>query len=140
MNFKNNLEKDPNRCRQLRQTMRGIDGQLKATDARLTASRSEIKKLRDQRGRMKNKAKNLEIQIVGASVSSGASGPLGIAIGVSTSTLATQLEVLKSNIVAVQRKIDDGKEKIKRLKPHRDNLAKSFEKVSADLNALNCVV
>ena len=139
MNFKTNDEKDPNRCRDLRQSDRRIRNLLPRTNASLRATIDRVKELRAQRGRMKDKVKDLSIQIAGATFASGGSGPVGSVIGVSASTLSIQLEVLKSNIDAVQKKVDEGKEKVISLKSDITGLETDLTQNSAQLNALNCV-
>ena len=140
MIFKKNIEKNPNRCRVLRQNERQIVKDQRGSNASFTSAMNEVKDLRAQRGDMKDRAIDLGIQIVGATLASGGSGPLGSAIGVSASTLSIQLEVLKSNIIAVEKQINDGTEKIKRFTRHKDRLMGDLKQNADELKALNCVV
>ena len=139
MNFNHKSEKDPARCRVLRQNERQIEIDRREANASFTAAMSEIKKMREERGRLKDKEKDLGIKILAATALSAAQGAIGHVLGGGASALNTQREILRSRIDALQRQIDQAKTKIDSLKNQKTVLATGLKRNADELRQLNCV-
>lgn len=140
MNFNCKSEKDPARCRVLRQNERQIEIDRREANTSFTAAMSEIKKMREERGRLTDRENDLRIKILAATVTSAASGAIGHVIGVGASTLNTQLAILKSQIQALERQIAQVQTTIKKSDANRTRLARALERNAGELRSLNCVV
>lgn len=140
MSFKEKLEKDPTRCRQLRKIEEEIERQRGEIVESLRRKRDETKLKRDQKRGMNERAKNLRVRIAGATVASVISGPVGNTIGANASSWGIELGVLESNIDATEKEIIASQNEIQSLQGHLARLDNSFKQNASELNALNCVV
>lgn len=140
MSFNKRNEKNPSRCRELRQIEQEIERQNQNTTASLRAAMRDVKKKRGERGQLKDKEVDLKLQILAATAASGLSGPLGQVMGGSASKLTIEREVVISRIAALQTDITQLEIQIDFLKSQKDRLARGLRTNSAEIRRLNCVI
>ena len=139
MNIKNNSEKDPARCRLLRQNERQFSQDIKETAVALRSAINKVSELRNELKQMRAKERRIQGLILGATIPFGGPRAVGHAMNGLAQNLSTELAVLQSRIGALEADIKKLENEISQLKPRSKQLTSGFEQNARQLTELNCV-
>lgn len=135
----NDTEKDPRRCRELRQIERDIEISIGRAKADRDRASGFIASQRAQRSALMTELSRLDTQWKAKLALSALRGPAGLAAGVEAGNIALQMAKVKGDIQAINRNIQMEMPEYERAKNQLEHWTQSLRVNTARMDNLACV-
>ena len=132
-------EKNPSRCRELRQIDRTIREELSRTNEKSERTWRAIENLRNQINGLREKSESLQKQLAAGVAASAIRGPGGVALGASLVKLEVQYELLRQEIDRLQGQLEHLEYGEQQLRRDHDRWQVALQENANNMTALNCV-
>lgn len=133
-------EKDPQRCRDLRNAERTILGEMDKVNAQNRQKWITIERQRAELRRLREKAEELQDQLSAGLASSAMRGPAGLAMGASLTKIEVQKELIRQDIGRLENQLEQLEREVRELQRDHDRLQDSLQDNAQQMRSLACVV
>ena len=133
-------EKDPSRCRELRQIERTIRDEMSQTGQNSDRTWRAIERIRGEIDRLREKSESLQRQLAAGVAASAMRGPGGASLGASLTKLEVQYELLRQEIGRLQNQLQHLENDEQQLRRDHQRWQAALKENARRMDALNCVV
>ncbi len=135
----NKKEKNPSRCRDLRQFDRDIEDTIRQIKSKNETATSKANQLANELRGKRERFSSLEKAKIAAEVGSAIPGPQSGTAGAVATTLEIQLSILGSEINALETQLSIAKEEKHRWQQQHDQFTGNQRRNSEEMRQLLCV-
>lgn len=133
-------EKDPQRCRDLRNAERTILGEMDKVNAQNRQKWITIERQRAELRRLREKAEELQDQLTAGLAGSAMRGPAGLAMGASLTKIEVQKELIRQDIGRLEDQLEQLEREVRELQRDHDRSQDSLQDNAQQMRSLACVV
>ncbi|MDZ5699399.1 hypothetical protein [Chelativorans sp. M5D2P16] len=134
-----NREKDPQRCRILRQNQRYVTGELGKVSRQKLSTASTIETIRVRLGQLREKLSRLQAMKRALESASFLPGARGAATGLSAATVSVQISTVEAQISIAEAKLGESEFRLAGLREQQQWLTQSLGENGREMTALECV-
>lgn len=136
----NDTEKDPRRCRELRQIERDIEISIGRAKADRDRARGYITSQRAQRSALVAKLSELRNQLTTKLALSALKGPAGLAASIEVGRIEIKIAKVKADIEAINQNIRTKELELQRFLNEIQHWNRSLDQNAGRMSTLNCVL